>query len=211
MPKSGRCPRLISQLLAASIIAAALTFPIDAAIIKFIRNVLGAAETAGKNIPSGRREAEERRAAERAAADRGDKDTRTVLEAAYKVSHEIHRLLGLLRFSPDEHGVYIARSAPDHCTLPALCEHFTRRFGDASWIIIDEKRHLCLCRLDGESPRLRGLDELPHSTQSPQLASAEWENLWRQYHKTINNESRNKPGLQKRFMPVRYWKYLTEL
>jgi probable DNA metabolism protein len=39
----------------------------------------------------------------------------------------------------------------------------------------------------------------------------EWEKLWQHYHKTINNESRNNPNLQRQFMPKRYWKYLTEL
>ena len=179
--------------------------PVDAVIIRFGRKVLTAAalETDGPEA--------ERRAADRAAADRGDPDTQTVLRAAYKVWHEIHRLTGFLRFSPDERGVYIARCAPDHFALPALCEHFTQRFGDAPWIIIDEKRRLCLRRLAGESPALLGLDELPQDAAGPRSSSAEWENLWRQYHKTINNESRNNPGLQKRFMPKRYWKYLTEL
>jgi probable DNA metabolism protein len=38
----------------------------------------------------------------------------------------------------------------------------------------------------------------------------EWEELWKHYHKTINNEDRDNPGLQKQLMPKRYWKYLPE-
>jgi probable DNA metabolism protein len=39
----------------------------------------------------------------------------------------------------------------------------------------------------------------------------QWEDLWKHYHKTINNESRDNPKLQKQFMPKRYWKYLPEI
>jgi probable DNA metabolism protein len=185
--------------------------PIHAETIRFGRKVLTAADAAGQNLPAGQREEAERCAAGRAAVDRGDPDTQIVLNAAYKVRREIHRLMGFLRFSPADDGMYVARCVPDYLTLPVLCEHFTQRFGDTPWIIIDEKRRLCLRRLDGEAPRLLALDELSQPPISLQPASAGWENLWRHYHKTINNESRNNPGLQRRFMPKRYWKYLPEM
>jgi hypothetical protein len=179
-------------------------FPIEAEIVRFGRGILAAARQRGGP-------GTERPAADKAASDRGDPDTRTVLEAAYKVRHEIERLRGFLRFNPDEYGVYIARCSPDHFALPALCEHFTRRFGDTSWEIIDERRRLCLHRLRGEEPELLELADLPRFPAGPQAAPAEWEKLWRHYHKTINNESRNNPGLQRKFIPKRYWKYLPEL
>jgi hypothetical protein len=189
-------------------------FPVEAAIIRFGRRVLQAAETAGQKAAAGQREEAERSAAERAAADRGDPDTDTVLKTSCRVWREIHRLMGFLRFSlVDEArgGLYIARCGPDHFTLPALCEHFTRRFGDTPWIIVDEKRRLCLGRTGGGPPRFFGLNEVSEAGGGPRFPAVNWEKLWRQYHKTINNESRNNPGLQRQFMPERYRKYLTEL
>ncbi|MDR0585135.1 MAG: TIGR03915 family putative DNA repair protein [Treponema sp.] len=178
-------------------------FPVEAETVRFGRKVFAAARRA--DGPEA-----ERAAADRASSDRGDPDTRTVLETARKVCREIDRLRGLLRFNPDDKGVYIARCAPDHFVLPALCEHFTRRFGDTSWVIIDEKRRLCLYRLKGKAPELSGLP--PEFLRLPAAPSSiEWEELWRHYHKTINNESRNNPNLQRQFMPKRYWKYLPEL
>lgn len=50
--------------------------------------------------------------------------------------------------------VYIARCSPDHHILPALAEHFTQRFGECPWAIIDEKRNLVLAREPGEEARL---------------------------------------------------------
>lgn len=211
LPESGRRLFALSINALDAVVHAWLSeLPVAAGIIRFGRKVLAAAEAAGKKASAGRRDQAERYAAECAAANRGDPDTLTVLNAAYKVRFEIHRLTGFLRFSPGGDGRYLARCGPDHFVLPALGEHFTRRFGDLPWVIIDEKRRCCLRRLDGGPPLLCGLDALA-DCGGPRSAADEWENLWRLYHHTINIESRTNPGLQRRFMPQRYWKYLPEM
>jgi uracil-DNA glycosylase len=149
--------------------------------------------------------------AKRIATDRGDSDVLAVLKESGKVAHEIHRLTGLLRFSPDSDGVYTARCAPDNFILPALADHFTLRFGETPWVIIDEKRGLCLRKSNGSEAVL-----VPSSPVLPEIAVEKtrtdpWEDLWRLYHKSINNESRKNPQLQRQFMPERYQKYITEL
>jgi probable DNA metabolism protein len=170
--------------------------PVEAEIIRFGLKVLRSA-----GAPH------ERAEAERAAADRGDTAVQVVSEAAYKTTREIHRLMGLLRFRAGADGVYTARCAPDHFILPALADHFLRRFGETPWIIIDEKRRLCLTRLPGEEPRLAPAD----SEREPSGGTADfWEDYWRIYHRSVNNESRENPRLQRAFMPRRYWKYLSE-
>ena len=130
------------------------------------------------------------------------------VETTDKVLHEIHRMMGFLRFSPNEDGIYIAHCEPDHCILPALGPHFKERFGETPWAIIDEKRRLCIRCISG-SLEFFNIDKNP--TFMKDAPSGEWENLWRHYHKTINNESRNNPKLQRQFMPQRYWKYLNEV
>ncbi|MDR1803008.1 MAG: TIGR03915 family putative DNA repair protein [Treponema sp.] len=159
------------------------------------------------------RKAENRDEAARAASDRGDADVLVVLKAAYKVTVEIHRLTGLLRFSPDSAGVYIARCSPDYFILPALAEHFTLRFGETPWAIIDEKRKLCLegGRLQGDNgaARLTALSSCPQAAAEKETDS--WEELWRLYHHSVNNEGRKNPRLQRQLMPERYHKYLPEM
>jgi probable DNA metabolism protein len=122
----------------------------------------------------------------------------------YAVLHEIHRMRGLLRFSPNIDGEFIARCSPDHNILSALADYFTARFGETAWSIIDEKRGLRLRRLPGERAKLHALENPPAPN------SDEWEELWKHYHKTINNEDRFNPNLQRKLMPKRYWKYLPE-
>jgi probable DNA metabolism protein len=167
----------------------------------------------GRNVLSAR----DKREAEIAANDRGNEDTRAVLNASGKVQFEIHRMYGILRFFPGSEGEYIAGCSPDFLILPALGGYFTVRFGDTPWVIIDEKRGLILSRLRSNSD-----DEgLPRKTEIQILEGPlaensgnktdEWEDLWRHYHKTINNESRNNPDLQRQLMPKRYWKYLPEV
>jgi probable DNA metabolism protein len=188
--------------------------PIEVEIVRFGFKTLAAAKGAanavrqavGKAVPADWTAYEEARlGAERQAHDRGDAGVRAVLAAAYKVAHEIDRMRGFLRFSPNGDGVYMARCAPDHFVLPALAAHFTRRFGEQGWAIIDEKRKLCLSRRPGEPPQLFDLpSSLLPANNDP------WIDLWRHYHRTINNESRKNPQLQRQFMPERYWKYLPE-
>jgi len=153
--------------------------------------------------------AKNREEADRAGKDRGDSSVLAVLKEAGKVSHEIHRLTGMLRFSPESGGVYTARCAPDHFILPALAEHFTLRFGETPWAIIDEKRGLCLRKANGSEAVLVPVSSATNVTEKAGKDS--WEDMWRLYHKSINNESRKNPRLQRQFMPERYQKYLTEL
>jgi len=179
--------------------------PIEAETIRFGRRVIAAAQAAGSIID----EKEKRAAAARAAADCGDEDTLAVLNAAAKVQNEIHKMKGLLRFFP-ENDVYVSMCAPDHFILPALGDYFSARFGETAWIIIDEKRGLCLNRPYAQDAKILFIEECPPVANS-NCAGDEWEELWRHYHKTINNESRKNPSLQRQFMPKRYWKYLNEV
>ena len=167
--------------------------PVTAEIIHFGRKVLAAGG---------------RQAAYRAATDKGDSDVQSVDGAAYKVWREFDRLRGLLRFSPNADGEYTALCEPDHFVLPALGPHFRERFGQTPWAIIDVKRCLSLRCKNGQAPVLSDAGDCPEITGKRQ--DGEWENLWRHYHKTINNESRNNAKLQMQFMPGRYRKYLTE-
>jgi probable DNA metabolism protein len=159
----------------------------------------------------------EREKSDQAQADLFAVQSQPVEDDAYKASREIERLLGLLRFTPLDNGFYVARCAPDCFVLPALAEHFSLRFGDIPWAIIDEKRGLCLIRPVGEDARMGSLDSeimAPIRLYLPSPGSAtgdEWENLWRLYHRSVNIENRRNPELQRQFMPARYWKYLPEI
>ncbi|MDR0403248.1 MAG: TIGR03915 family putative DNA repair protein [Treponema sp.] len=174
----------------------------EAVVRRFAAKVLNAAETAGAETENGRR------AAEKARTDRLDSDTGKIQAAAYKTLREFDRLRGLLRFKPEAEGRYTARCAPDHFVLPLLADHFSARFADVPWAVIDEKRRLVLRGGKGGTEIAAVDSESTGGTPAPALDS--WEALWRTFHRAVNNEDRNNPALQRQFIPGRYRKYLTE-
>lgn len=131
-------------------------------------------------------------------------------DPVWKMWREFDRLRGLLRFKAEgPENRYTARCAPDHFVLPLLADHFLERFGETAWAIIDEKRKLVLIRDLGQEPELRRWT--PHKAENGGTGMEKWEELWKNYHRSINNKDRANPALQKQFMPRRYWKYLTEM
>jgi hypothetical protein len=201
--------------------------PVEGEILRFGCKVLAAAEEAAGVPAAGPGRCPwigwetARAGAARAAGNRGDGDVRAVMEAAYKAVHETDRLMGLLRFSPDPRLGYLARCAPDGFVLPALAGHFTLRFGEEPWAVIDEKRGILLIREAGRVARfLPAAAFFPHPApgcgdndpwDNDPWDNDPWKKFWLRYHKAVNNEARNNTGLQRRFMPERYWKYLPEL
>jgi probable DNA metabolism protein len=125
---------------------------------------------------------------------------------------ETDRMTGLLRFSRGASGMYIARCAPEYFILPSLAEHFTARFGETPWAIIDEKRNIALLRLDGGEARLEPLSHALAERLFPGggIFPDGWEYLWKLYHRSVNIENRKNPACQRQFIPLRYWKYLPE-
>jgi probable DNA metabolism protein len=187
-------------------------FPIEAAIIQFGFSLIDAARKTDKHLSYGIVSYKAREAAENARNNRMETSVKIVRDASHKVGFEAHRLSGLLRFSFGSANVPVAFCAPDHFVLPILAEHFSLRFGDSPWAIVDEKRDLALMKESGSEAAL-----LIHNPGHPWFAgihntqSDEWESLWLSYFKAINNESRVNPKVQLNFMPKRYWKYLPEM
>jgi len=142
----------------------------------------------------------------------------------HRITWEAHRLMGMLRFAPEEtpNGTrYIARCAPDYFVLPLLAEHFFVRFGETSWAIIDERRNCMVSSDHGKEPELRRLTGTNGAEQNgaanggaipgQKSSGDDWEALWKNYHRSINNEARANPKLQKHFIPSRFWKYMPEM
>ena len=179
----------------AALFARMSCLPIAAELSRFIEKV---------------KKAGNRAASDRIAGDMGDPDVFAVTKAAGKVQKEIHRLTGLLRFEPDSAGMYTARCSPDHFTLPALAEHFTIRFGEIPWVIIDEKRGICLSRQDDRPAKLVKQTPVP-ALGLPAEKNSSWEELWRLYHQSVSNDARKNLRLQRQFIPERYQKYLPEM
>jgi probable DNA metabolism protein len=63
-----------------------------------------------------------------------------LMAAARRVSHEIHRLTGFLRFQELADGSLYAPFEPDHHVIMPLARHFSRRLPDRNWMLHDLRR-----------------------------------------------------------------------
>lgn len=131
-----------------------------------------------------------------------------------KVTAEVHRFLGLLRFS-DYGGFLHARLAPDHNILPLLADHFAERLKHERWIIEDQKRNLAVI-YDGHTIRKGNKQRqwyiiaLENELQCHMSDEDPYKELWKLYFKRISIESRRNTRLQTQFVPLRYRKNITE-
>ncbi|HOZ49632.1 MAG TPA: TIGR03915 family putative DNA repair protein [Candidatus Hydrogenedentes bacterium] len=128
---------------------------------------------------------------------------------ADKVSREVHRFAGLLRFKKLRDGAFYAAYAPDHNITQPLARHFRERLRAQRWVIHDRKRDIAVA-WDGD--RLRQVVETPADIDAL-LADDErdYQRLWRLFAETIAIRNRANPRLQRQFMPQRYWAYLPEM
>lgn len=138
---------------------------------------------------------------------------------ARKVAGERCKLLGFVRFQKTAEGIYFSAIAPRYNVLSLLLTHFADRFAAERWLIYDLKRRCGVYHEDGRfhSPELDAatLRELEKSGSlgADKLAADETllQEMWRSYFKSIAIQERRNPELQRRLMPRRYWKYLTEM
>jgi len=133
-------------------------------------------------------------------------DVLRVHDLSRKVFGATHRFLGLLRFKRIQNGIFYAQYEPDHNITMLISGHFAERLSDQPWIIHDTGRDVCALYDTREYVLMQGHPPFIDEAQPEE----EFERLWKGYFKAIAIESRKNPRLQRSFMPVRYWKNLTE-
>ena len=134
-----------------------------------------------------------------------------VQEAEQKLGREVHRLCGLVRFSvicEGENEILFSTIDADNDVLQFLAPHFTDRFHKSAFIIHDQKRNKSLVSFNRE---WYISDELDLSSIKYAASEEEYRKLWRRYFEIMAIKERINPKCQKNFMPVRYWKNLTEI
>ncbi len=123
-----------------------------------------------------------------------------------KVTGEVHKLKGFLRFMESADGTLYAPYSPDNDVTEMLMPHFAERFKAEKFVIHDVKRKIAgmynshewiLCFV-GEAEIY--LSEYERA----------FENLWKKYYKSVNIKERPHEKQMKGYMPVRYWKFLPE-
>jgi probable DNA metabolism protein len=146
--------------------------------------------------------------------DLADPDLLALEKTALRVRRETDRLAGFLRFQKTRQGIYVAVMAPRHNILPLLTRHFTERLGAQPWIIYDAGRGYGFLRREEEFRQIFMEERyLRNGGLNPELLAEEeklLQELWRGYYASTAIPERLNPSLQRRLLPKRFWKYMTE-
>ena len=137
-------------------------------------------------------------------------------QASRKVSLEIRRLQGFVRFQETSDGLFFAAIEPDHDILSLLAPHFARRYGSQPWVIYDRRRDKGIFYKKPEMHEITLTIKQFDTITGDILQHVKSENedlyrsLWKAYYKAINIPERKNIRLMLRLLPRRYWKYLPE-
>jgi probable DNA metabolism protein len=141
-----------------------------------------------------------------------------VYQAVKKVLSEKYKFYGILRFKLLNDGLFYASIEPDNNIISLLINHFKKRYSNQKWIIHDLRRNTGVfydCKnarmisiSDYEKKLLTDDDETGASVYDEK--EIEFQKLWKTYFKRISISERKNIRLQRKYIPIRYWKYLIE-
>jgi probable DNA metabolism protein len=123
-----------------------------------------------------------------------------------EVTRELVLFMGIIRLVHAGGDLCAADIEPDTFVLPLLGRHFHGRFGEQRLIIRDRKRRLALV----SSPEEWLIAALPDGPLPPLPEDRTFGDMWRAYFAAIANPARRNPALQRRFVPTRYRRHITE-
>lgn len=133
-----------------------------------------------------------------------------------KVSGERHVIAQFARFQKTADGIFFAAFEPRYNVLSLCINHFKDRYADQKWLIYDVKRqygyYYDLKNVEEVTFESKEYHHITGKLHESVMAEDEklFQQLWKQYFKSIAIKERINPKLHKQHMPVRYWKYLTE-
>lgn len=127
-------------------------------------------------------------------------------ECIRRVTFEVHRFKGFVRFLESASGALYAPISPDHDIADLLVPHFRGRIPDIPFVIHDVRRGKAAV-WDGAHAFLAPLEEAEIVLSADETA---WQALWKQYYRSVNIPSRERIRQMKGYMPVRYWKFMPE-
>ena len=136
-----------------------------------------------------------------------DPDVLEAMTEMRKVTGEAHNFTGFLRFMEGANGVYYGPFAPDNDILELILPHFLKRFSSQAFVIHDTARRKAALYNGKECI-------LTQTEEKVSIALSDYENsfqdLWKEYYRSVNIVQRPHERQMKASMPVRYWKYMPE-
>lgn len=129
-----------------------------------------------------------------------------ITEIIDRVTGELHKMKGFLRFMETANGALYAPYSPDNDITELIAPHFKARLGAHKFVIHDVKRKkAALC--DGKTWFMADVGDADIYLSEYEKV---FEDLWKRYYVSVNIQERPHEKQMKGYMPVRYWKFLPE-
>lgn len=141
------------------------------------------------------------------------KNIKEILEcikiSKYVVS-ENHKFKGFTRFKKYDNEIYYAEINPTNNILYLLSLHFKKILNTDYWIIKDVNRKIYSIF---DKKNFYIINEENFKIKNFKLSEEEsnFENLWKEFYKTIGITERKNDRCRMNFMPKKYWKYILEM
>lgn len=127
-------------------------------------------------------------------------------ECIRKISAELDRMYGFVRFMESASGALYAPISPDNDISDLLLPHFCARLPEYPFVIHDVPRHKAAI-YDGKNRFCAPLDHAEIVLSADEEA---WKTLWQRYYRAVNIPSRERLKQMRGYLPVRYWKFMPE-
>ncbi|MCI8508360.1 MAG: TIGR03915 family putative DNA repair protein [Lachnospiraceae bacterium] len=133
-----------------------------------------------------------------------------VFELKRNVWNETHSFREFVRFHDSKEGILISRIRPKNQVLPMLAHHFSDRFPEENFVILDEVHEMGVFHERGKQWYLAPLESTVLDRIWSHKASEEYEKLWKVFFRTIAIKERENYRCQRNLCALRYRDYMLE-
>jgi len=126
------------------------------------------------------------------------------------VRHESHKYKGFIRFRELKNNILYAEIEPINNILFLVSNHFKNRLKNEYWIIKDNKYNL-ISIYDKNNFYIYDSNKFKLLNITLNNNELLYQDLWKDFYKTISIKERKNDKCRMNFMPKRYWKYLIEM
>lgn len=128
--------------------------------------------------------------------------SRMFLSRAKVVSHEVHKMLGFIRFHPAPDNTLVAQPKLFHQTADLILKKFAARYPNTRLVFILEDKALVF--MDGKLTQTAAAPYLPY------LENQDFDAAWETYYQSQYIAARKNIRLAQHVIPKKYWNWLAE-
>lgn len=121
---------------------------------------------------------------------------------ASDVQHEVHRMLGFIRFTPMDETTLVAKPKLFHHTADLILRSFEKRYPLYKLVLVLDDCALTIFR--------HQVSKESAQPYLPYVTDTQTEELWRRYYQSQNIDSRRNIKLAQQRIPQKYWDWLRE-